>query len=93
LNAIVGAAAFLGTCIALHAFLPSPNVQEVGTKMRFFAAHKDEFDTIFVGSSRIYRGVSPSAFDEVMGKAGVPSHTFNFDVNGMHPPERFYVLE
>lgn len=49
LEAIAGAAAFLCTCIALHAFLPAPHVRDVATRMRFFAAHKDEFDTIFVG--------------------------------------------
>ena len=38
LNAIAGAAAFLCTCIALHAFLPAPNVREVGTKMRLVMA-------------------------------------------------------
>jgi hypothetical protein len=93
LNGIVATAAFLCTCSALHAVLPAPHLGEVGTKMRFSAAHQDEFDTIFVGSSRIYRGVSPSIFDEVMAKAGNPSHTFNFGINGMLPPERFYFLE
>jgi hypothetical protein len=68
-------------------------VGEISQKMRFFAAHKDEFDTIFIGSSRIRHGVSPSAFDETLARAGIPSHSFNFGADGMHPPERFYVLE
>lgn len=92
-NVIASAAAFFCTCLALHAFLPAPNVWDVGPKMRFFAAHKDEFDTIFVGSSRIYFGVSPSVFDEVLAQSGVPSRTFNFGASGMYPPEKFYVLE
>jgi hypothetical protein len=89
----ITAIAFLGTCVAFHMLLPSPNVSGISPKMQFFAAHKDEFDTIFVGSSRIYAGVSPSTFDQTMASAGSPSHTFNFGVNGMYPPERFYVLE
>jgi hypothetical protein len=84
--------AFLCTCVAVHTLLPSPNIPGVSPKMRFFAAHKDEFDTIFVGSSRIYSGLSPYTFDQLMARAGKPSHTFNFGVNGMYPPESFYVV-
>lgn len=61
--------------------------------MWFFAAHKDEFDTIFVGSSRIYSEVSPGTFDQLMARAGKPSHSFNFGLNGMYPAESFYVVE
>jgi hypothetical protein len=85
--------AFLGTCCAFHLLLPAPNVSGITTRMQFFAAHMDDYDTIFVGSSRIYAGISPATFDQVMASAGNPSHSFNFGVNGMYPPERFYVLE
>jgi hypothetical protein len=85
--------AFLCTCVAVHTLLPGPNIPEVSSKMRFFAAHKDEFDTIFVGSSRIYSGVSPGTFDQLMARAGRPSHSFNFGLNGMYPPESFYVVD
>ena len=90
---VIAALAFLGTCGAFHLLLPAPFVSGITTRMRFFAAHIDEYDTIFVGSSRIYAGVSPATFDQVMASAGNPSHSFNFGVNGMYPPERFYVLE
>jgi hypothetical protein len=92
-NLIVCAAAFVFTCLVLHAFLPEPNIGDVGSKLRFFATHKDDFDTIFVGSSRIYYGVSPSVFDQVLAENGIPSRSFNFGGSGMSPPEEFYVLE
>lgn len=92
-SSAIAAIAFLATCVAFHMLLPTPNVSGITTRMRFFAAHMDEFDTIFVGSSRIYAGVSPSTFDQTMASAGNPSHSYNFGVNGMYPPERFYVLE
>jgi len=92
LPAVTGAA-FFCTCVAIRALLPDPNVAGISPKMRFFADHKDEFDTIFVGSSRIYSGVSPWIFDEIMAGAGRASHTFNFGVNSMYPPESFYVLD
>jgi hypothetical protein len=92
-NLIACAAAFIFTCLVLHAFLPEPNIGDVGSKLRFFAAHKNDFDTIFVGSSRVYYGVSPSVFDQVLAENGIPSRSFNFGGSGMSPPEEFYVLE
>jgi hypothetical protein len=86
-------AAFMGTCLALHSVLPPPDVRDVTPKLRFFAAHKDEFDTIFVGSSHIHYGISPVAFDEALERAGIPNRSFNFGADAMYPPERFHVLE
>jgi len=73
--------------------LPFPEIDEVTQKLRFFAAHKDDFDTIFIGSSRIYHQISPTVFDQVMRENEIPTRTFNFGVDGMHLPESAYVLE
>ena len=92
-NAAVGVAAFIATCLALHALLPSPEIEAVSDKLRYFDAHKAEFDTLFIGSSRIYFQVSPQVFDRVAAKDGAPTHSFNFGIGGMHLPESSYVLE
>ena len=92
-NVVASAAAFVFTCLVLHAFLPAPDIGELSAKLRFFALHKDEFDTIFLGSSRIYNGIAPSIFDQVLAENGVPSRTFNFGGGGMYPAEEFHVLE
>lgn len=92
-NVAAAAVAFVGTCLVLHAVLPAPDVSEVGLKMRFFAAHKDEFDTIFLGSSRTHSGVSPAVFDGVLAENGVANRTFNFGARGMYPPENFFILD
>ena len=92
-NVVACAAAFGFTCLLLRAFLPAPNLGDVSAKLRFFAAHKDEFDTIFVGSSRIHNGIAPSIFDQVLAENETPSRSFNFGASGMYPPEEFYVLE
>ena len=93
INFAIGVAAFAFTCIGLHAVLPSPNIDEVSDKLRFFAQHKDEFDTLFLGSSRTYHEVSPPIFDQVMRDNGTPTRSFNFGIDGMHMPESNYVLE
>jgi hypothetical protein len=90
----IAAAAFLTTCIGLRAVLPFPEIDGgVSQKFRFFAAHKDEFDTLFIGSSRIYFQISPAVFDRVTHERGLPTHSFNFGIGGMYLPESAYLLE
>jgi hypothetical protein len=86
-------AALLVTVLVYHALLPPSIPEGVAEKLAFFAKHKDEFDTLFLGSSRFYYGVSPQSFDAVTHANGVPTRTFNFGVDGMNPPENFYVLD
>jgi hypothetical protein len=93
-NSAIAAAAFLITCAALRAVLPFPEIDGgVSQKFRFFAAHKDEFDTLFIGSSRIYFQISPAIFDRVTREGGLPTHSFNFGIGGMYLPESAYLLE
>ena len=93
-NIAIGATAFLLSCIGLSAILPFPEIDGgVSQKFRFFAAHKDEFDTLFIGSSRVYFQVSPAIFDRVTRESGMPTHSFNFGIGGMYLPETGYLLE
>ena len=93
-NSVIGLTAFLVTCIGLRAILPFPEIDGgVSQKFRFFAAHKDEFDTLFIGSSRIYFQISPAIFDRVTRESGLPTHSFNFGIGGMYLPETAYLLE
>src|SRR5437016_1679781 len=93
-NSAIAAGAFLLTCMGLHAILPFPAIDDgVSQKLRFFAAHKDEFDTLFIGSSRVYFQISPAIFDGVMRESGSATRSFNFGIGGMFLPESAYVLE
>jgi len=94
INTGIGAAVFLITCVVLRVVLPFPEIDGgVSQKFRFFAAHKDEFDTLFIGSSRVYFQISPAIFDRVTRESGMPTHSFNFGVGGMYLPETAYLLE
>jgi hypothetical protein len=93
-NSAIGVTAFLITCIGLRAVLPFPEIDGgVSQKFRFFAAHKDDFDTLFIGSSRVYFQISPAIFDRVTSESGLPTHSFNFGIGGMYLPETSYLLE
>ena len=89
----IALAAFLGTSAAIHAVLPPMIPKGVAAKLKFFTEHKDEFDTVVVGTSRLYYSISPEIFDATTRENGLPTRTFNFGIDGMHPPESFYVLE
>jgi hypothetical protein len=88
-----GFCALLATSLLYHALLPPSIPEGVAEKLSFFAKHKDEFDTLFLGSSRFYYAVSPEGFDKITRENGVPTRTFNFGIDGMNPPENFYVLD
>lgn len=82
-----------GTSAVFHRLLPFPNVPTVKAKIDWLAAHGDEYDTLFVGTSRTFAHIVPELFDRLMAEAGMPTHSFNLGVNGMRPPEDTYVLE
>lgn len=79
--------------VILHRVDPFREVPIVREKWDHWLQHKDEYDTLFIGTSRTYRGISPALFDELTAKAGTPTHSFNFGIDGMLPPEDAYVAE
>ena len=83
---------FAGTCGVIHSLLPFPSVPDLAPRFRYFAEHKNEFDTIFIGSSHVRHGVIPQQFDDEMTKRNAPTRSFNLGFSGMWPPESFYYL-
>ena len=86
-------ATLLGTGTLLSEIGPFSGVPGVQEKFAWFAAHRDEYDTLFIGSSRIYHGINPAVFDELTTAAGVSTRSFNFGIDGMFAPENAYVFE
>ncbi|HEY3901849.1 MAG TPA: hypothetical protein VGM54_24765 [Chthoniobacter sp.] len=64
----------------------------MGARFRYFKEHKNDFDTIFIGSSRIQNHLIPQQFDAHNSAHGVVTHSFNLGYAGMWPPESFYFL-
>src|SRR5207248_1177134 len=62
---VIALLAFVATCGLIHALLPPMIPKGVAAKLKFFSEHKDEFDTVVVGTSRLYYSVSPEIFDKV----------------------------
>jgi hypothetical protein len=69
------------------------DVAVVGPKLRHLAEHLDQYDTLFVGSSYVYREVAPAVYDETLARHGVAARSFNLGVPGMDPPETYALVE
>ena len=86
-------AALFGSGSLLSEVQPFAMVPLLREKATHFSAHADDYDTLFFGTSRVYRGLMPAVFDELTARAGVPTRSFNLGIDGMFPPEDSYVFE
>lgn len=80
---LTAAVGFAVTASTLRTVVPEPDRGAVSDKLAWFEAHRDDYDVLFFGSSRIYRGVIPPLFDQEMARRGHPVRSFNFGVAGM----------
>lgn len=85
-------ASFVVGALALSLCAPWPEEYGYATKLQYFEEHKDEFDVVFIGSSRIFRGVDPRIVDAELAAAGVPLRSFNLAVGGMGAFETDHLL-
>jgi hypothetical protein len=92
LNCLAFFAALGLSCVAIHAFLPTPHMEQASEKLAYFAQHKDEFDTLFIGSSRTRRGIVPVLFDKTLAAQGIRCRSLNLGVDAMAPPEQFWMI-
>ena len=74
--------------------LPAPELpQTIREKLAHLAAHGDDYDAIFVGSSRIQNHVMPGIFDRLAAEGGSPVKSFNAGVASTHTPEDAWMLD
>ncbi|MEO0648187.1 MAG: hypothetical protein AAFZ17_18900 [Cyanobacteria bacterium J06650_10] len=86
----------MGTSLLSH-IIPSSaipqNLPIIGTKYAYYQAHKDDYNTLFFGSSRIYHHIDPATFDTVTQRANIVTHSFNFGVAGLKPLHNYALLQ
>ncbi len=78
---------FLITSALLRTLGGHPDLGLLDDKLRYFTAHKDRYDLVFFGSSRVYRGIIPPLFDKEVAAHGRAVRSFNFGIAGMQPHE------
>ncbi|NEP17098.1 MAG: hypothetical protein F6J97_09340 [Leptolyngbya sp. SIO4C1] len=88
--------AFLVAAGLLNQIIPSPtippNVVFISPKYEYYQAHKDEYNTLFFGSSRVYNQVVPEVFDQTAQAAGLAVNSFNFGIPALRAVPGYVLL-
>jgi hypothetical protein len=92
LLAALGCLSFFTVAAALRQLTLWPNDFEVSSKLRYLRRHASEFDVLFVGSSRVYRGFDPEAFDERLAEHGLTFRSFNLGGEGVNAYEADHIV-
>jgi hypothetical protein len=87
----LGLAAWIAAALALESALPWTGSDLLGQKMAFFLDDADDYDAVFIGSSRIYRQLEPDTFDATFAAAGQPMRSFNLGVPDMRMLEVLFL--
>lgn len=78
--------------VAARTLKGPPQIEVLSEKLQDYAANRDRYSVLFLGTSRIYRTIVPDAVDAAMREAGCQETSYNFGVEGMFSVERDYVL-
>jgi hypothetical protein len=62
-------------------------------KLEHLARAGDQYDTLYIGSSRVFRGLDPAVIERAAEEHGLKMHGFNCGEDGMFAPEDSYVFE
>ncbi len=68
--------------------------KEIMDKRNYLIKNNSKFNTLFIGSSKTHYQIMPVLFDSLVNnscKCGI--HSFNFGIDGMLPPESFYIYK
>ena len=93
LNASAFVAGFVLIASVLSRAVPAVHPPQIGVKLDWLEAHGAQYDTFFIGSSRVHRQIIPDLFDTEMAALGVKTNSFNLSGDGMRPPEDEFVME
>ena len=83
---------FFGLSAVIRPLVPWPGEYGLRDKFEYFEEHKDEYDIVFLGSSRLWRSIVPERFDKELALRGTDARSFNFGVGGMRVWEMDHVL-
>ena len=92
LNGACFAAAFIASAACIGWCLPFPAVPAIGPKYRYLAENAARFDTLFIGSSRVFHQIDPQQFDAEVAALGGRTQSANLAYDSVWPPESFYFL-
>jgi hypothetical protein len=80
---LLAAGAFVVVAGAIRPLVPWPVEYGLRAKVEHWKQHRDEYDTVFFGSSYTHRGIRPEVVDAELARRGTQQTSFNFGVQGM----------
>lgn len=85
------------TALLVQAIIPHRVTSNTGrlidSKFEHFRQHKDDYSSLFLGSSILYRHIDATIFDNTLKEAGYTSKSFNFGAPAMKLFELRYLLQ
>ena len=96
-SCLTAVVAFGVAAVLLGQIIPSPtipsNVVFIGPKHDFYQAHKDDYNALFFGSSRVYNHIVPDVFDTASEQVGLPVNSYNFGIPAMRALDSTVLVE
>ncbi len=62
-------------------------------KFAHFREHANDYDLVYVGTSRVFRGFDPALFDARLAELGHPLRSYNFGLVGLNYLEERFLTE
>lgn len=81
------------TCSVFRSLAPVPGPLTYAAKLDAFAAEKDRYDIVFLGTSRTHHTLIPSLMDQEFKKGGYEFRTYNFGLFGAEPFEIDHLID
>lgn len=83
---------FVAVSAAVRTVVPLPAGYGLRAKLQYIADHPNEHDTLFVGSSILFRGIHPEAIQRTFAKRGETVEVLNLGIPGLHAFEMEHLL-
>lgn len=96
-QAMIAVLAFWVAAGIFNQIIPSPtipgNIDFISPKYAHYQAHRDDYNTLFFGSSRIYSHVAPEVFDAVATEGSASEiKSFNFGIPALRAIPGYILL-
>ncbi len=77
---------------AMSTLAPWPDDFAITAKLEHLREHPEDYDTLFIGKSHVFRSFIPNVIDERLEQQGIRMRSFNLGGPGMSAPEIDHVL-
>ena len=92
-NALLLGLGLIAGSAAIRDQTPTPHIRHVSTKMAHVEENPDSYDILFVGSSRVFRQISPKIFDDQLRSHSIHLRSFNFGIPAAKSGEVWHLLK